>query len=180
MTETSPKSKSSKSGIIILLILVALFALPEIVVVGLKVVKWRPNTTTNQGELVVPARAINNLDLQTLDGKAVKFNDFHQKWTMIYFANAACDELCLKNLYQMRQVYIALGKEQDRCQRIFVLTSIAPIDQLKDKLKDYPGMTVITGTVQNIEAFSQQFIMPGAKTVDSQRIHLVDPLGNLP
>lgn len=179
MTETTPASRPSKSGIIILVILVALFVLPEIIAVGLQAIKWRPKTTTNQGELVLPARSIKDADFQTIDGKAVKFSDFRQKWTMIYFADAACDEACIKNIYLMRQVHKALGKEQERVQRIFVPTGTVSVDKLKDKMKDYPGMTVISGTRQNIDALAQQFILPGATTVDFQRIYLVDPLGNL-
>lgn len=179
MTESTPKPRSSKSGIYILIILIAIFVLPEIIAVGLQAIKWRPKSTTNRGELVVPARMIKDADFKTIDDKDIKFSNFREKWTMVYFANADCDESCLKNLYIMRQVHKALGKEQGRCQRIFVPIGATSVDKLKPKLKDYSGMTVISGSRQNIDALAQQFILPGATTVDSQRIYLVDPLGNL-
>ena len=179
MTDITPKPRPSRSGLIILVILVALFALPEIIAVGLQAIKWRPQTTTNRGELVQPARAIKDAEFLTIEGQAVKFSDFRQKWTMIYFADAACDEGCIKNLYLMRQVQKALGKEQGRLQRIFVPTGTVSVDTLKARLKDYPGMTVISGTRQNIDALTQQFVLSGAAAVDFQRIYLVDPLGNL-
>lgn len=179
MIETTPKSRSSKSGLIILIILVALFALPEIVVVGLQVVKWRPKSTTNQGDLVQPARAIKDVDLLTIEDKPVKISSFREKWTMIYFADAACNEVCVKNIYLMRQVHKALGKEQGRFQSVFVAMGTVPADQLRAKLKDYPGMTIISGSRQNIDALAQQFVLPDSKVIDTQRIYLIDPLGNL-
>ncbi|MFZ2541971.1 MAG: SCO family protein [Gallionella sp.] len=179
MTETTPTPRQSKSGLIILVILVALFILPEIIAVGLQTIKWRPKSTTNRGELVLPVRPIKDVDLQTIDSKAVKFSDFQHKWTMIYFADAECDEVCIKNIYSMRQVLKALGKEHERVRRIFVPTGAVSADMLKTKLQDYPGMIVVSGPSQNIHQLSQQFVQPGATSVDSGRIYLVDPLGNL-
>lgn len=179
MTETTPKPRSSKSGLIILIVLVALFALPEIIAVGLQATKWRPKSTTNRGDLVQPARAIKDVDLQTIENKLVKFSNFRKKWTMVYFADAACDEVCVKNIYLMRQVHKGLGKEQGRFQSVFVAMGTVSAEELKEKLKDYPGMTIITGSRQNVDALTQQFILPGSKAIDFQRIYLVDPLGNL-
>lgn len=182
MTETSPTSpapRKSKSGLVILIILVALFALPEIIAVSLQAIKWRPASTTNRGELVQPARPIKDADLATIDNKAVKFSEFRGKWTMVYFADAECDEACLKNIYSMRQVHKALGKEQERAQRIFIPLGAIPAGLLKTKLQDYAGMIVLTGPSHNINELAQQFILPDAATVDFQRIYLVDPLGNL-
>ena len=180
MSEPTQKApKKSKSGIIILVVLISIFALPEIIAVGLQAIKWRPKTTTNQGQLVQPTRAITNLDLEAMDKTEVKFSNFRQKWTVIYFADAECDDLCIKNLYIMRQVHKALGKEQARMHRIFVPLGEVSGDKLGNKIKDYPGMTVLTGPRQNIELLAQQFVLPNAKSVDPQRIYLVDPLGNL-
>ena len=179
MTETSKKPRPSKSGLIILIVLVALFALPEIIAVGLQAAKWRPKSTTNKGELVQPARAIKDIDLLTVEDKPLKFSSLHQKWTMIYFADAACNEACVKNIYLMRQVHKALGKERGRFQGVFVAIGSAPAGQLQAKMKDYPGLTIISGSRQNVDALALQFVLPGSKTIDFERLYLVDPMGNL-
>lgn len=179
MTETSPKPRASKSGLIIIIVLVALFALPEIIVVGLQVVKWRPESTTNKGDLVQPARPIKDIDLLTIENKPVKFSNFREKWTMIYFADAACDESCVKNIYLMRQVHKALGKEHGRFQAVFVAMGATPASPLQAKLKDYPGLTIISGSRQNVDTLAQQFVLPGSQAIDFQRLYLVDPMGNL-
>ena len=79
----------------------------------------------------------------------------------------------------MRQVQTALGKEQGRLQRVFVPMGNVSADKLQEKLKEYPGMTVIAGPKSEVEVLTQQFILPGANVVDNQRVYLVDPLGNL-
>ena len=179
MSESVPTPRKSRSGLIILVILIALFALPEIIAVGLQTIKWRPKSTSNRGDLVQPPRAISSQNLQTLDNKTLKFSDLQKKWTAVYFADAECDAICTKNLYTMRQVQTALGKEQGRLQRVFVPMGDVSADKLQEKLKEYPGMTVIAGPKSNVVVLTQQFILPGANVVDNQRIYLVDPMGNL-
>ena len=179
MTETTTKPRKSKSGLIIVVALIAIFALPEIIAVSLQAMKWRPKSTTNRGELVQPPRAIKDFEFQTIDNKTVKFSEFRKKWIMVFFADSVCNDLCLKNIYLMRQVQTALGKEQDRVQRVFVPNGQIAPETLKIMLKEYPGMTVLAGSQQNVDALSLQFVLPGMTTVDTQRIYLVDPLGNL-
>ena len=79
----------------------------------------------------------------------------------------------------MRQVHTALGKEQGRFQGVFVAMGTAPAGQLQAKLKDYPGLTIISGLRQNVDMLAQQFVLPDSKTIDFQRLYLVDPMGNL-
>ena len=179
MTETTTKPRKSKSGLIIVAVLIAIFALPEIIAVSLQAMKWRPDSTTNRGELIQPARSIEDLEFQTIDNKSVKFSEFRKKWIMVSFADSVCNDACLKNMYLMRQVQTALGKEQNRVQRIFVSRGqIAPEAQ-KVMLKEFSGMTILVGSQQNLAALSLQFTLPNMTAVDTQRIYLVDPLGNL-
>lgn len=179
MTEITTKPRKSKSGLIIVAVLIAIFALPEIVAVSLQAIKWRPNSTTNRGELVQPARAIEDYELQTIDNKTVKFSAFQKKWVTVYFSGASCDDECIKNLYLMRQVQTALGKEQDRVQRIFVLSGQITPEISAVLLKEFPGMTILVAPKHIIDAMSLQFVLPGMTNVDTHRIYLVDPLGNL-
>ena len=179
MTETTTKPRKSKSGLIIVAVLIAIFALPEIIAVSLQAMKWRPDSTTNRGDLIEPARSIEDLEFLTIDNKAVKFSEFRKKWIMVSFADSDCNDACLKNMYLMRQVQAALGKQQNRVQRIFVSRGeIAPETQ-KVILKEFSGMTILIGPQQSLAALSLQFTLPKMTAVDTQRIYLVDPLGNL-
>ena len=68
------KKTDSKKGLWILVAIIAVVALPEIIAVTLHVVKWRPKSTTNQGQLITPARPIENVPLVTIDGKEIKLD----------------------------------------------------------------------------------------------------------
>lgn len=179
MSETPTKPKKSKSGLIIIAILIAIFALPEIIAVSLQMMKWRPDSTTNHGDLIQPARPISDLEFQTIDNKTEKFSSFHKKWVMVYFAEADCDDACVKNLYLMRQVKTALGKEQERVQRVFIQGGQISPEKTKILQTEFAGMSTLVGPKQNVDALSSQFILPNMLVLDTTRIYLIDPLGNL-
>lgn len=74
--------------------------------------------TVNHGQLLQPLRPIKDLALQarvpnplTPDGQ----------WLMLYIQpQPQCDTRCQRTLYDLRQVRIALGKNQDRVVRAYV------------------------------------------------------------
>src|SRR5713226_2229680 len=65
--------------------LMAVFAFPIALASLLYSVGWRPQGTINHGELVQPARPIQDVRLQTLAGEPLNFSRFQKKWTMLYF-----------------------------------------------------------------------------------------------
>ena len=178
MNEPAKEKKKSKSGLILIGILVALFALPEIIAVTLRIIEWRPESSSNKGDLVVPARPISDVKLKTIDGEVLTIASLKGKWVMVYFSNSDCDDPCKQNVYAMRQVQTALGKEKGRVQRLLVLSGKSTIDTLKAKIKDYAGMYTVVDQ-ENIEALTQQFLLNNASSVATDRIYLIDPLGNL-
>ena len=68
VNELGKQPKKSGKGMWILIAIVAIVALPEIIAITLHVIKWRPESTTNRGELVVPARLISDLALAAHEG----------------------------------------------------------------------------------------------------------------
>ena len=44
------------------------------------------------------------------------------KWSMVYVGDGLCDDRCRKALYLTRQSRIALNKDMDRVQRVFLVT----------------------------------------------------------
>jgi len=141
---------------------------------------WRPTKTKNYGELVQPARPIDDVRLVRLGGGALRFAELQGKWTLVYFGSAECPKPCIDNLYKMRQITAAQGKEAHRVQRLFVLTDARGLDGLREKLRDYPGMEVVTGDPEEIRRLAEQFRLPAGSPSDGlQRVYVVDPLGNL-
>lgn len=85
----------------------------------------------------------------------------------------------MKNLYYMRQVHAAQGKEVDRLQRIFIVTDAAATTPLKTRLTDYPGMYIWKAGNNVLPELAKSFGVNAGQLAENQGIYLVDPLGNL-
>ena len=74
-------------------------------------------STTNYGDLVKPIINIRNTAINDNNNEKSLPKG---KWLLIYYANTQCGEECLHDIYLMRQVNTALGKNMDRLQRLFL------------------------------------------------------------
>lgn len=138
---------------------------------------WRPETTKNYGELVRPARPLHDAALVDLDGETVRLRGLRGKWTWMYFGPAACPRACADNLYKMRQLTAAQGRDAHRVQRVFVVTNGGRVDPAA--LADYPGTLVLRGSPAAVREVARQFALPAGTPLDGlDRLYLVDPLGN--
>lgn len=157
-----------------------IFILPVALSYTLYSVGWRPAGTVNYGELVEPARSIRDVSLQTLDGGKIRFLDLQRKWALIYFGAAECLPACERNLYKMRQVRLAQGKNAGRIQRVFIVTDTRALPLLRYTVKEYPEMHVIVGPGENVKTLARQFKLPAGSPLDGlDRIYVVDPTGKL-
>lgn len=157
----------------------ALLVLPVAVATLLYLTGWRPANGGNHGELIQPARHIEDRILQTLDGRPAHFSELRGKWTMVYFGVSSCSDACMKSLYYMRQVYAAQDNERVRVERVFILTETSAMAELKTRLAGYPGMQVWTGERKVLAELAQSFGIHEGQSAEQQGIYLVDPLGNL-
>ena len=163
-----------------LLLLVAIFSLPVLIAYALYFSGWRPETGGNYGELVQPPRALPELALQTLDGKALRVSELRGKWTLFMFAAAECLTPCAATLDKIHRVILAQGKEATRVRAAFVVTDLRARDWLQYAIKDYPGTLVLTGSADTMRMLASYFTLSkGAPLNDPNRIYVVDPLGNL-
>jgi hypothetical protein len=138
------------------LVLLALVCIAPIVAGYAAFYFWKPERRTNYGELIKPApwkpEGLSSADIAPLRGR----------WVMAFAAPAQCDTNCRDNLWIMRQVRTAQGKEMDRVERVWLVTDGGRPDPAL--LAEHPGLRVVEPRVPALE--------PG-------RIQLVDPLGNL-
>jgi cytochrome oxidase Cu insertion factor (SCO1/SenC/PrrC family) len=175
MTDVVHQSASRRR----ILLIGVLFALPVIAAYALYLGGWRPSSTGNHGELVLPPRPVEDVALTLLDGKPVRFSDLRGKWTLLTFGTAQCLTPCERNLYKMRQVIETQGKEAGRLQSVMVVIDAGALDWLRYAIKDYPGTRVIAGPADNVAKLARQFALPAGSPLDKlNRIYLVDPLGN--
>lgn len=170
------KIKSNRRTLIVLFLL---FIFPAIVSITMFATGWRPSSTVNHGELVIPVRPVADREMQSIDGKRVKISELRGKWTLVYFDSASCSEACISQLYFMRQIHISQGKNYDRIQRVFMLSDSTAVAGLKSKLTDYPDMHVLGGDKSIISGLSQDFGIDIQAIGKGKDIFLLDPQGNV-
>lgn len=130
------------------------------------------------GELITPAVPIEGFDLLDAAGKTWELEKVKEIWSMVYFADAQCDEICEKSLYNMRQVRLSTGRRMDRVQRVLVTPRVEEMDALLKQANE--GLAVVGGSSEQISSFKQQII--DAQTGMSECIncvYMVDPFGNV-
>jgi cytochrome oxidase Cu insertion factor (SCO1/SenC/PrrC family) len=139
---------------------------------------WRPSGDASKGDLIDPARPLAQIALPTMDGGTTAPAFLRGKWTMLYIGDGQCDERCRKALYLTRQSRIALNKDMDRVQRVFLATG-----RCCDRaflVAEHPDLVV--AVVE--DAASATLLGPFPEYGDvplaaAGRVYLVDPLGNL-
>jgi hypothetical protein len=176
----APDPQAVKRGRRQLLALAALFFVPLAVAFWLYYgpAGWRPGGGSNRGDLIDPARPLQAMALPKPDGTATGPDWLRGKWTMLYVGDGRCDDRCRKALYLTRQSRIALNKDMDRVQRVFLVT-----DHCCDRAflaQEHPD--VVVALVETAESAALLAPFPSYDDVPvakAGRIYLVDPLGNL-
>lgn len=152
-----------------LLALIGVFLAP-VIAAYLAYAGWRPSGHTNYGDLL-KVTPLQQTAGSTVDGRPFNLHALRGKWVMVHVGPANCDTACVWQLYLIRQTRIAQGKEQDRIERLWVMTDNGTPDA--NLLHEHPGLHVWRPTDAN---FVAQF--PALQN-RADHIYLVDPLGNL-
>lgn len=158
-----------------LLFIIALFTLP-LVLAWVLVGRWQPGQTINQGELLTPAQPVPYLHLRQPNGLALDTAYLKGHWTLVYPATI-CDERCEQSLYHMRQVRLALGKDMERVQMLYLQTQVPDAALVQWFEKEHPELTSAGADAQTLDFFRN--IFPGETASLGEWIYVVDPLGNI-
>ncbi len=163
--------------ILIIPCVIILFALPSLIA---RFVYHHPNLIpmekNNAGQLITPPVSIalfsiKNSAGQLLDNSPPSKNKLkpaenrttNSKWMILLFNPGQCDTACLRKIYDMHQLWIATGKNQNRVERA-VLT-FQNFQQPSENTK----ILLITQKALSENKFT---FIPGA-------FYLVDPMGNI-
>jgi hypothetical protein len=142
---------------------------------------WRPSGRINHGELIQPPRPLPRTVLPrvAVGGDAatgIPGNEpalFRGEWSLVYIGDGGCDASCRGTLYVMRQTRLALGTDQTRLARVFLVTAKCCA---KDYLaREHAGITVLDATGAAAGPLLSVF-PPGDQ---AHTLFVVDPLGNL-
>jgi len=164
-----------------LVLLAALFFVPLAVAFWLYYgpTSWRPVGGTNKGDLINPAVPLPAVALAQPDGTRTPADFLQGKWTIAYLGDGACDERCRKALYLSRQSWIALNKDMDRVQRVFLATG--PRVDTEFMATEHVDLRVaLVGDDADSQALLATFpAFDGVAPTAAGRLYLIDPLGNL-
>ncbi|GMQ89313.1 MAG: hypothetical protein BMS9Abin09_0785 [Gammaproteobacteria bacterium] len=139
---------------------------------------WRPGSTTNRGDLVEPVRLLPAFNLETLQGTEIDETFLRGKWTILYLAKGACDRPCVEQLYNIRQIRLAQGKNIDRLRRLMLWNKTGVSDAQQQELQThFPGQVI--APVAGEKALLQMFALDEQDPLTANRVYLIDPLGNL-
>jgi cytochrome oxidase Cu insertion factor (SCO1/SenC/PrrC family) len=165
-----------------LLLLFALFASPVVLAWLAFYVfpQWRPAGTVNHGELVTPLRPLPAFQLETLNGKNIDATLLRGKWTLVLLHQGACAKPCVEQLYKLRQVRLAQGKNIDRVQRLMLwdAAGVAP-EQRAELVEHFPGQIIAPLSEQAAAELLEVFALGESDPMRSAGAYLVDPLGNV-
>lgn len=101
----------------LLLLVVALFALPFTVAGWLFYGGWQPERTANRGTLVVPPLALPLADPQpSVDPQG--------RWLLVLAAGRDCAADCLRRIDELRRVQVSLYKEMNRVRRLVLVDDL--------------------------------------------------------
>lgn len=152
-------------------LLLASFLVPAITAYSYYFFGDRPSVASN-GQLINPVIDIKDFNLTNASGELLNNDELTPKWRMYYFVSASCNSKCQKDLYNIRQLNVALGKNKDRVQHVIV--------HLEQPENDF-NQLLETEHQQAIRLFTKVENMPqlSAQDVNSKSIYLVDPLGNV-
>ena len=131
----------------------------------------------NNGELIHPARPLETIVLQDLSGKKISRDGFLGLWTLVEIADMPCVEDCMKNVYKMRQIRLALGKDAYRVQRMVLSEEFTDMEKI---MHDNPG-TLFYRLVAESKTMLERFpdYIDGNISPISNRVYVIDPQGNL-
>jgi cytochrome oxidase Cu insertion factor (SCO1/SenC/PrrC family) len=179
------KTSHNRHGIWIIILLLMLFIGPMIAAWSLYSSdnRWLLTATVNSGELLQPPLDFTQLSLRDSRGALLPAANFREKWLLLYVAPAPCAAACEKNLYKMQQIWLALGKDKERVQRLLVIfsadhSSASVADYLQAAQDNYPGMLYAATSKKE---FTRFFTIPGWHGFALQQgaIYLVDPHSNI-
>jgi len=176
----APDPKAVSRGRRQLVLLAALFFVPLAIAFWMYYgpAGWRPAGDVSKGDLIEPARPLAAIALATPDGKLTDARFLRGKWSMVYVGDGLCDDRCRKALYLTRQSRIALNKDMDRVQRVFLVTG-----RCCDRgflAQEHPDLIVARVDDDASAALLEPFpTYGGVPLADAGRIYLVDPHGNL-
>lgn len=163
--------KHDKRRYVIFLLLSSIFVVP--ILIALMMVKWSETTFfkhSNHGQLLQPPLTLSQLSLTWLPFSSQTLSQTNSSWHLVYIFPQACFNSCQERVKALRQLHLALGKDQPRVQQI--LASVVFPPALLAKLQsDYPELRLAL-LPKLLETNQHQF-------AQAEALYIIDPHNNV-
>ena len=97
------------------------------------------------------------------------------KWTLVSFVENKCEKVCEFQLYELRQIWLALGKDGNKIQRLAIAKDKNLISSEQIKLSQ--GQLLLKDDTDLKDRLKSRF--KSYPNFDNESIYLIDPYGNL-
>ncbi len=182
--------KFSLSPRLALLIIAAMFLLPLLLawLMYSGSLNFKPASTRNLGTLIEPPVPIDWTVTILLPGEAnlAAGRDqgsvvFSEHWVILQPVPAGCDDPCLKEVSNLRQIHRASGRQQFRIRLALLLDESSPSDQAQNPVGHLPKISFNHGSLQaSCRKLWPEYSRIFPARPDRQKgVYMIDPLGNI-
>jgi cytochrome oxidase Cu insertion factor (SCO1/SenC/PrrC family) len=141
---------------------------------------WHPGGRVNAGDLIEPPRPLPSLALPLQSSGETEADFLRRKWTLLYVQRGPCAERCRTRLYETRQVRLALDRDMDRVQRVFIADGdCCDFQFLHGQHPDLIAVRMSPAAAPLLALLPRRATGNESGDANAQRIYLIDPLGNL-
>lgn len=165
------KAKKDKK---MFLFLALLFVLPFTIAMTMHLLDIRPGGKSN-GHLITPIVPMVFPEFEQANGENFGAARWNKIWSLVMVDHASCGEACETNVDKLNRVHRTLYKQEDRVQRILILSGEYDAAKIASLQEKFPKLIVLPAA--NDE--QQQFAAKIVNTAPNSAIYLIDPLNNL-
>lgn len=134
----------------------------------------KPQGSGSHGTLIRPTRAMPELALRDLDGRALQAAALKQQWLLVAATPSRCEAACEQLLYLQRQLREMLGRERDRVDRLWLVLDDGPIaTALLQGVQAATGAVIARAEADQVQAW----LAPEAGRRIHEHLYVVDPMG---
>jgi cytochrome oxidase Cu insertion factor (SCO1/SenC/PrrC family) len=137
-----------------------------------------PSGKINHGELIEPPRRLSDLTVTTVENATLTTAELRGKWMLVWVTPGDCGAACRDGVGRIKQVYLALGKDGVRVNRVVVLAEKSEMDTWRRLAGDFPGTHIITGPASGVHDLLLA-LRGSSASPSTPALYLVDPLGNV-
>jgi cytochrome oxidase Cu insertion factor (SCO1/SenC/PrrC family) len=169
MISNISKSRLKLIGIVLLFVTPVIYAWYLVFFTNFKM----HSKGVEHGLLISPIIQVGDFEL--VEPISHKIYQLMGKWTLVSFVENKCDKACEFQLYSLRQIWVALGKDGNKIQRLVIVKDNNLITSEQIKLSQ--GQFLLKDDRDLKERLNSRF--KSYPAFESEAIYLIDPYGNL-